>query len=374
MVLPGKLKTRVKEIWDYDQPIPEALTGSAVTITIEDEIDISRGDMLVRTNNVPEVSRELEAVVCWMNETALDTNKQYLIMHSCRTVHAIPGKLYYKIDVNTLHRSETDKLGLNEIGRVRFTLSQPLFFDPYKINNDTGSFIIIDPGTNVTVGAGMIRGIQAEENRPKDAVSETSGASPNVVWEPWNIPRESRSERFGHPPIVLWFTGVPGAGKSTIARDLEKRLWQKGFQTMLLDGDQLRHGLCRDLGFSDQDRQENIRRVGELARLFYEHGNIVICTFVSPFKADRDNVRNLFPNGDFIEIQVSCSKETAMKRDPKGLYAKALKGELKGLTGFDGIYEFNSNAELQINTDQIGVEECVQELEMFVLKRIAYDS
>jgi len=370
MILPSRLNTRVKEIWDFNHSIQEALTGSATTITLEDEIDISRGDMIVRTNNIPEVSRELEAVVCWMNETAFDTNKQYLIMHTSRTVQAIPIRLYYKIDVDTLHRSDTDRLGLNEIGRVRFSVSQPLFFDPYKINNETGSFIIIDPATNGTVGAGMIRGIQAEESQAKGTASVTSSASPNVVWEPWNIPLVTRSKRYGHAPKVLWFTGISGAGKSTIAREMEKRLWNKGMQTMLLDGDQVRHGLCSDLGFSDKDRKENIRRVGEVARLFYEHGNIVICTFVSPFISDREQVRNLIPDGDFIEIQVSCNKETAINRDPKGLYAKAKKGEITGLTGFDGVYEYNADADLIIITDDRPIEDCVNEVEAFLNSRV----
>lgn len=374
MVLPSRLRTRVKDIWDYDRSMDEATTGAAITMTIEDEIDISRGDMIVRSKNMPEVAREFEAVVCWMNETPLDTEKQYLIMHTSRLVQAIPTRLYYKIDVDTLHRTDTEDLGLNEIGRIRFTVSQPLFFDAYKINNETGSFIIIDPASNVTVGAGMIRGIQAEDGPQAEATEQTSEpttTSPHVVWEPWNIPRSVRSARYGHPPRVIWFTGISGAGKSTIARALEQRLWDQGIQTMLLDGDQVRHGLCSDLGFSDNDRKENIRRVGELTRLFYEHGNVVICTFVSPFKADRDKVRRLIPDDDFIEVQVTCSRDTAIRRDPKGLYAKTQKGEITGLTGFDGIYETNPNAELTLITDDRPIEDCVNEVEAYIKDMIS---
>ena len=368
MVLPSRLKSKVKSIISYKEELQEAISGSAVTVTIEDEVDISRGDMIVRAKNIPQVSREFEAIVCWMNESPMQKENNYIIMHTSRTVQAIPLKLHYKIDVDTLHRNDAESLELNEIGRVRFAVSQPLFFDPYKINNETGSFIIIDPASNVTVGAGMIRGIEAEDNG-KGAETEME-KSANVVWEPWNISRETRASRHGHAPMVLWFTGISGAGKSTIARSLEKRLWDMGKQTMLLDGDQVRHGLCRDLGFSDKDRRENIRRVGELSKLFYEHGNIVICTFVSPFIMDREKVRNLIPNADFIEIQVSCSRDTAIERDPKGLYAKAKKGEITGLTGFDGIYEENPNAELVINTDNRPIEECVNEVLDYIEEKI----
>lgn len=368
MVLPGKLKSKVKSIIHYTENLQEATSGSSVTITIEDELDISRGDMIVRSKNVPAISQEFEAIVCWMNESPLRNENSYIIMHTTRTAQAIPLRLHYKIDVDTLHRKDTDTLELNEIGRVRFAVSRPLFFDPYKINNETGSFIIIDPASNVTVGAGMIRGIETEgEGQEEKKETEKSA---NTVWESWNIPRGKRSLRYGHQPLVLWFTGISGAGKSTIAKALEKRLWDMGKQTMLLDGDQLRHGLCRDLGFSDKDRKENIRRVGEVARLFYEHGNIVICTFVSPFLRDREKVRRLIPDHNFVEVQVSCTKETAVERDPKGLYAKAQKGEITGLTGFDGIYEVNKNAELTLNTDHRPVEECVNEVMDYILDKI----
>lgn len=368
MILPSRLKTKVKSIIDYKEELQEAVSGSAVTITIEDELDISRGDMIVRAKNIPSISQEFEAIVCWMNEMPLQQENHYIIMHTTRVVQAIPLKLHYKIDVNTLHREDTDILELNEIGRVRFAVSRPLFFDPYKINNETGSFIIIDPASNVTVGAGIIRGIGAEDVEPEEHA--ISRKSPDIFWAPWNIPREIRAARNKHQPLVLWFTGISGAGKSTIARSLEKRLWDVGRQTMLLDGDQIRHGLCRDLGFSDKDRKENIRRVGEIAKLFYEHGNIVICTFVSPFIADRERIRGFIPVGDFVEIQVSCSKEKAIERDPKGLYAKAMRGEITGLTGFDGVYEVNKSAELILYTDDRPIEDCVNEVMNYIKDRI----
>ncbi len=352
VVLPGRQRSRIKEIGTYQQTLQEAGTGSAITLTLEDEIDISRGDMIVRAQNLPEVSKEFEAIVCWMNDSPLEPNKTYLLQHTTRVVQALPIRLYYKIDVDTLHRAPAEALALNEIGRVRFTTAQPLCFDPYKTNNETGSFILIDPHSKVTLGAGMIRGIQTEQGPTRES-------SPHVVWEPANIPLALREQRYGHAPSVLWFTGISGAGKSTIARALERRLWDQGKQTVLLDGDQLRHGLCSDLGFSEADRQENIRRVGELARLFYEQGNLVLCTFVSPFLADRQKVRALFPQGAFQEIHVTCSSATAQQRDPKGLYAKAQQGLIKGLTGFDAPHEANPQAELILDTESLQIEDCV---------------
>ncbi len=360
MVLPSRLKSKVTGIHQYTSQLEEANGGEAVTLTIADDLDISRGDMIVRTRNVPETSREFEAIICWMGEDKLDLQKQYLLMHTTQTIQAVPLKLHYKINVDTLHRENADTLQLNEIGRIRLATAKPLFFDPYTINNETGSFIIIDPTSHVTVGAGMIRGILSEENGGTQLLKEEK--SPNVVWEPWNISREERQKRHGHPPLVIWFTGVSGAGKSSIARALEIRLWSQGRQTMLLDGDQIRHGLSADLGFNDRDRTENIRRVGELAKLFYEHGNIVLCSFVSPFKSDRERVRKLFPTSGFIEVQVTCERDTAIQRDPKGLYAKAKKGEITGLTGFDGVYELNENAEITLQTDFRPIEDCVHEV------------
>ena len=214
---------------------------------------------------------------------------------------------------------------------------------------------MIDPATNVTVGAGMIRK-EAEAEQPKQTTS------PNVVWEPWNIPRETREARNGHSAKVLWFTGPSGSGKSTIAKALEHKLWSEGKQTMLLDGDQVRHGLCGDLGFSLADRAENIRRVGHVAKLFYEHGNIVLCTFVSPYSNDRDLVKKLFPEADFIEIYVASSVETRLERDPKGLYKKVKNGEISGIHGYDLLFEEPKRPDFILNTDNCTAEELVQKV------------
>ena len=366
-VLPSRFRSKVKEIWKYNEQVQGATAGEATVITIEDEIDISRGDMIVRSGNVPKMTQEFEAFLCWMNETPMDPSKNYYIQHTTRTAMAVPVEIRYKINVDSLHREETNTLELNEIGRVRLKVSQHMFIDPYKINNATGSFILIDPASNVTVGAGMIRGIDTVDTLEEQDQKTKHVVSPNVVWEPWNIAREEREKRSGHAAKVLWFTGISGAGKSTLARELEKRLFEAGKQTMLLDGDQVRHGLNGDLGFSPADRTENIRRVGEVSRMFFEHGNIVLCTFVSPYRKDRDQVKKLFPDGSFVEIHVTCSPEVALERDPKGLYKKAQSGEIKNLTGFNADYEApESDDAVVIDTTNRTVDDCVEELLKFV--------
>lgn len=368
MALPSKMTSRVREIVTKDGTCDVAKPGDSVTLRIEDEIDISRGEMIVRRNNVPNISMDLEAYLCWMNEEEMELGKQYVILHTTRTAQVFVDELVYRMNVNTISREEADTLKLNEIGRVRLKTSQPLFFDPYQINQKTGSFVIIDPASNVTVGAGMIRAgsteSKIESKRPETEIDSKAArsVSPDVTWEPWNISRTEREKRNGHEARILWLTGISGAGKSTIAKALEKKLWEEGKQTVLLDGDQVRHGLCGDLGFSPEDRTENIRRVSETARLFFEHGNIVICTFVSPYIKDRDAARRLFPEGRFSEIEVTCKPDTAMKRDPKGLYEKARRGEIKGLTGYDAAYESPLSPELVIDTDEENVEASVDKI------------
>jgi bifunctional enzyme CysN/CysC len=248
---------------------------------------------------------------------------------------------------------------------VEMELGQPIFLDPYQINRITGSFILIHPHTNVTVAAGMIRG---EAKSPAElfakANEQATPISPNVVWEGWNVPRAEREARNGHQATVLWFTGLSGSGKSTIASRLERRLFERGCQTMLLDGDLLRHGLNGDLGFSPADRRENIRRVGEVARLFFEAGDIVLCTFVSPYRDDRDRVRALFPEGRFLEVHVDCSLEECQRRDPKGLYARAAEGTVRDLTGVTSPYEPPENPEFVARSDQHSADDIAAQLEV----------
>ena len=365
-VLPSRESTRITSVETPSGKAGEAKTGESVVLGIEHEIDISRGDMIVRKHNVPNANTGFEAVVSWMNKEPLQIGKSYVLMHTSRSTPAMIKDIRYRINVDTLHREESDALNLNEIGRVEVETAQPIFWDAYKLNNATGSFIIIDPDTNVTVGAGMIRskstsafeGERAEEQE-RSATRRKKQNGSNVVWEPWNIGRTEREEQNGHPAHVIWFTGPSGAGKTTIARSLEHKLWQEGRRTMLLDGDQVRHGLNSDLGFGQADRKENIRRVGEVAKLFFEHGNVVLCSFVSPYREDREAVRALFPEGRFTEVYVNADPETLQKRDPKGLYRKAKAGEIRQLTGYDAPYEAPGEDVLHIDTDVTDAGEAV---------------
>ena len=372
VVLPSGKESTVKSIVTHDGELAEAFAPQSVVLTLNDEIDISRGDMIVRKHNLPRAANSLEAMICWMDEKPLSIHKPYILKHTTKTVRATVQEISYKVDVNTLHRLKTDSLELNDIGRVAIRTTTPVFFDPYKSNRATGSFILIDPLTNLTAAAGMIRGEartvddilgheDAESARPK---------SPHVVWRDWNISREARENLHGHKSAVLWFTGLSGAGKSTIARALEKKLFQSGCRTMLLDGDQVRHGLCSDLGFSDKDRSENIRRVGETAGLFFEAGNIVLCTFISPFIKDRAFARSLLPSGRFIEVFVKCSLQTCRQRDPNGLYEKAISGKIKEFTGLSSPYEEPEKPEIIIDTETQSLDKSVSALleELFNLE------
>ncbi|MBW3628430.1 MAG: sulfate adenylyltransferase subunit CysN [Gemmatimonadetes bacterium] len=365
-VLPGGRQSRIRSLESADGELHEAVAGDSVVVTLEDEIDTSRGDMIVRKMNVPTVATRVDAMLCWMNDEPLDPSVSYILMHTTRQVKAYVSQIHYRVDVDTLHRQETDSLGLNDIGRVELTLAQPIFLDPYQINRVTGSFILIHPHTNVTVGAGMIRGEAktTAELFAHGGGDQATAISPNVVWEGWNVPREERETRNGHKATVLWFTGLSGSGKSTIAARLERRLFERGCQTMLLDGDMLRHGLNGDLGFSPADRRENIRRVGEVSRLFFEAGNIVLCTFVSPYRDDRDRVRALLPEGRFMEIHVDCSLEECQRRDPKGLYARAAEGSIRDLTGVTSPYEEPVNPEFVARSDIHSADDIAVQLEV----------
>ena len=361
-VLPSGRVTRIDEITTFEGNVDEAGPGDAVVLSLDDEIDVSRGNMIVRSRNQPEVVRSIDADLCWMSEQPMKTDKAYIIQHTTRRAQAFASKIIYRIDVDTLHREEAETFELNDIGRIELTTADPLFIDPYKVNRQTGGFILIDPDTNNTVAAGMIRG-SAQDVAPVGTKSESKAdrtTSPNVVWEGLNIPREAREEQNGHRSAVLWFTGLSGSGKSTVAREVEQRLFDRGCHTMMLDGDNVRHGLSGDLGFSAADREENIRRVGEVSRLFFEQGNLTLCTFISPYQEDRDRVRSLLPDGRFHEVYVNCDIETCKERDPKGLYEKAESGEIKNFTGISAPYEPPADPALVIDTDALSVEACVE--------------
>jgi bifunctional enzyme CysN/CysC len=365
VVLPSGSRTRIRAVETADGPRSEAIEGEAIVLTTEHDLDIGRGDMIVRSMNLPTVESRFDAMICWMGEEPLQPATPYVLQHTTRETQALVSRVVYRIDIDTLHRDEADTLELNDIGRVEITSSRPLFFDPYQANRVTGSFILVDPYSNATVAAGMIRGTINTADElfgPPRVDAAGPGASPGVVWEDWNIPREEREVRSGHGAGVLWFTGLSGAGKSTLARALERRLFERGVLTMLLDGDQLRHGLNADLGFSPADRAENIRRVGEVARLFFEQGCVVLCTFVSPYAADRARARGLLPEGRFVEVHVDCELATLRRRDPKGLYARAEAGDLGELTGVTAPYEVPEEPELRLHTGEASVEALVDRL------------
>jgi bifunctional enzyme CysN/CysC len=355
VVLPGGHQSRIKQVVSAKGELDEAAAGDSVVLTIDHEIDASRGAMIVRKMNVPTISTQIDAMVCWLSEKPLDRTTRYVLMHTSRQTQALVSSIVYRIDVDTLHRENVDTLGLNDIGRLELLVSQPLFFDTYQQNRSTGSFILVDPHTNTTVAAGMIRG----ETKTSEGIAPEVTASPNVVWQDWNVAREAREARNGHKAAVLWFTGLSGAGKSTIARELEARLFEMNCQTMLLDGDQLRHGLNADLKFGAADRTENIRRVGEVARLFFEQGSLVLCTFVSPYARDRKAVRGKLPEGRFVEVFVKVGLDEARKRDPKGLYAKAAQGDIPDLTGVTSPYETPEHAEIVIESEHMSANEAV---------------
>lgn len=369
VVFPSGLGSRIKSIVTFEGEQAEAVAGDSVILTLEDEIDISRGDMIVRTHNLPQKSNQVDAVICWMSETPMNPQGAYWLQHTARVVKAFVSELNYKIDVDTMHRERAGSLVLNEIGRVQITTTHPLFFDRYEINRNTGSFILIDPYTNTTVAAGMIRSrsrnisdLVEPAPEPAKRPSIERRKSTDVVWEFGGVTLEMREKHNEHKGAVLWFTGLSGSGKSTVAKKLEQRLFERNCHTFFLDGDNLRHGLNGDLGFSDSDRNENIRRAAEVARLGFGHGSIVLCSFISPFQSERDFARSILPEGRFFEIFVKCDLEVCKRRDPKGLYAKALRGEIKNFTGISSPYEEPQNPEIVVETDLHSTEEIVEQI------------
>jgi len=370
-VLPSGRTSTVESLVTYDDVLKEAFSPQSVVMTLSDEIDISRGDMIVRRNNLPQVGNHLEAIICWMDEKAVSNGNPYILKHTTRNVKAFIPRILYKIDVNTLHREKTNTLSLNEIARVEIRTASPIFFDSYKNNHGTGSFILIDSYTSNTVAAGMIRGIARtiDELTEKTEDKAPQKKSPHTVWSGWNISRKTREKHNGHKAAVLWFTGYSGSGKSTIARNLEEALFDAGCHTMLLDGDTIRHGLCGDLGFSNEDRSENIRRAGETARLFFESGDIVICAFISPFERDRAFARSLIPKNRFFEIYTKCSLDVCKRRDPNGLYKKVKDGKIKEFTGISSHYEEPQNPEIIAETDLRTVDDIVAEITRLIKER-----
>ncbi|MFC4347196.1 sulfate adenylyltransferase subunit CysN [Kordiimonas lipolytica] len=343
-VLPSAVESTVKSIVTYDGELDEAVAGEAITLTLNDEIDISRGDVIAGKDHPCEVADQFEAKIIWMAEEQMLPGRPYLFKTANKTIPGLVTDLKHKVNVNTLEHTAAKKLELNEIGICNIALDSRIAFDPYGINRDTGAFIIIDRITNSTVGVGMI----------DFALRRAS----NIHWQALDVDKIARADMKHQRPAVLWFTGLSGSGKSTIANIVEKRLFARGRHTYTLDGDNVRHGLNQDLGFTDADRVENIRRVGEVAKLMVDAGLVVMTSFISPFRAERRMVHDLMDEGEFIEVYVDTPIEVCAERDPKGLYKKAKAGEIKNFTGYDSPYEAPERADIHVNTEKMSAEDC----------------
>jgi bifunctional enzyme CysN/CysC len=345
-VLPSGRQSRVSRILVGAEDQQRAVAGQSVTLTLTEEIDVSRGDVLAEADDPPQVADQFEATIIWMHDDPMLQGRAYLMKVGTRTVTATVNPLKYKINVKTLERAPAKTLELNEIGVCDLQLSRPIPFESYADNRDLGGFILIDRLTNNTVGAGLIHFALRR--------------SQNVQWQALDVNKRARAERKHQKPCVLWFTGLSGAGKSTIANLVEKKLFAIDRHTYLLDGDNVRHGLNKDLGFTDADRVENIRRVAEVAKLFVDAGLIVLVSFISPFRAERRMARALFDDDEFLEVFVDTPLRIAERRDVKGLYKKARRGELKNFTGIDSPYEFPDDPEIHLDTTQLSAEEAAE--------------
>ncbi|CCQ74534.1 sulfate adenylyltransferase subunit CysN [Magnetospira sp. QH-2] len=340
--------SKVERIVSFDGDLEQAEPGDAVTLTLEDEIDISRGDMLCSATHRPDFADQFEARVIWMDDAPLLPSRNYLIKVGTSTTSAKVSKLKYKVNVNTMEQVAGKTLEFNDVGVCNFSLDKPLPFDAYSDNPGTGNFILIDRFTNATVGAGMI--------------DFALRRATNIHWQALDVDKQARAELKGQKPCVLWFTGLSGSGKSTIANLVEKKLHSIGRHTYTLDGDNVRHGLNRDLGFTDADRVENIRRVGESAKLMVDAGMITLVAFISPFTSERRMAREMLEENEFIEVFVDTSLEECERRDVKGLYAMARAGKIKNFTGIDSKYEKPEEAEIIIDGDNTLAEDAAERI------------
>ena len=335
-IVPAGKTSTVKSITTFDGEIDEAVAGQSVTISLTDEVDCSRGDVIAAADDPPEASDQFCSTIVWMDEEAMKPGRGYWLKIGSQMVTANIQPPKYEIDVNSLEHLAAKTLGLNAIGVAEFSTDRPITFEPYAKSRQLGGFILIDKFTNATVGAGMIE--------------FSLRRAQNVHWQPTTVTREDHASLKNQAPRVLWFTGLSGSGKSTIANEVEKKLALMNRHTFLLDGDNVRHGLNKDLGFTEADRIENIRRIGEVAKLMADAGLVVLTAFISPFRAERQMVREMLPEGEFIEVFVDTPLEVAEARDVKGLYKKARQGELKNFTGIDSPYEAPEHPEIRVNT------------------------
>ena len=347
-VLPSGRQSKVARIVTHDGDLETAVAGQSITITLTDEVDVSRGDVLATSESPPAVADQFQATIIWMHDEPMLPGRPYLIKLGARTVTGSITAPKYKVNVNTLEHLAAKQLELNEIGVCNLSLDQAVPFDPYTENRETGGFILIDKISNDTVGAGLL--------------SFALRRAENIHWQALDVNKQARSALKGQRACVLWFTGLSGAGKSTVANIVEKRLHALGRHTYTLDGDNVRHGLNKDLGFTDADRVENIRRVAEVSRLMVDAGLIVMVSFISPFRSERRLARTLMQPGEFFEVFVDTPLVEAEKRDPKGLYKKARRGELRNFTGIDSPYEPPEAPEIHLHTALYSPEAAAEQI------------
>ncbi len=362
VVLPGGQRSTIAGIDSFEGPLQEAFPPMSVAIRLADDIDVGRGSTIVRTHNQPTVASSFECLLCWMSEQPLDPKRRYLVKHTTRTAAVGAVDVRYRIDVNTLHRdSEATTLELNDLGRVRLELGSPLVFDSYRRNRITGSLIVVDEATNETAAAGVVLDTETEVEESTATQQTRTAQSPNVKWQRSTLTRQRRWQSLGHPGATIWFTGLPAAGKSTIAGAVEDHLVSSGRPAYLLDGDNLRHGLNGDLGFDEEARCENVRRTAHVARLMADAGTVALVSLVSPYACDREEAATLHAAQDlpFIEVFVNTPLALCQERDPKGLYARQRAGELHGLTGVDAPYEPPAQPDLVLRSGLETVEEAV---------------
>ncbi|WP_070155105.1 sulfate adenylyltransferase subunit CysN [Sphingobium phenoxybenzoativorans] len=341
-ILPSGKTSTVKRIVTLGADLDHAIAGQSVTLTLADEVDCSRGDVIASADSPPQVADQFEATIVWMDEAEMLPGRPYWMKIGAQTVTATVQQPKYQVNVNTMEQLAARTLDLNAIGVANLSTDRPIPFEAYADNRDLGGFILIDKMTNATVAAGMLH--------------FSLRRADNIHWQAVDITREAHAAQKGQSPKLLWFTGLSGSGKSTIANIVEKKLHALGRHTFLLDGDNVRHGLNKDLGFTDADRVENIRRVGEVAKLMTDAGLIVITAFISPFRSEREMVRQMLPVGEFVEVHIDTSLAEAEKRDVKGLYAKARAGQLKNFTGIDSPYEVPEKPEIRIDTSKLDAE------------------
>ncbi len=347
-VLPSGKESQVARIVAYDGDLEQAVAGQSITLTLDDEIDISRGDLLMQASAPASVGKQFDTTLVWMHEEPLLPGRSYLMKIGTRTVSATVTDIKHQVNVNTLEHVAAKSLALNGIGVCTLSLDQNIAFDPFQDNRETGSFILIDRMTNTTIGAGLI--------------NFALRRSQNITIQHVDVDKQARQQMKHQKPCVLWLTGLSGSGKSTIANLVEKKLFALGRHTYLLDGDNVRHGLNKDLGFTDADRVENIRRIAEVARLMVDAGLIVISAFISPFRTERDMARRLLEEGEFCEVFVDTPLDVAEERDVKGLYKKARRGELKNFTGIDSPYEAPERAECVLDTTSMSADEAADQV------------